>query len=385
MKSYIIIYLDLVGYSKNNEPIQISLFKKFQKQIHHILYDEIIHNKSILIPTGDGMIIGLEDNMTDSYTLSLELVTDIIDWTKKNDVEIRSAIHVGEVNVLTDINRNKNIVGNTINDASRMLSGADDGSIIISKTFYNKYLRKGEVTIGNKYDIDDIFSYILVDEDNVIDKHSFEHFVYNVLIYKNDIEYGIGSKILNKFFTSIYSKDYPKKDNLQKRFINKVKSSESLTLFGLYHPSTPMILQNIEINEFRNIEINIYYAGDNLKDTIEDFFSSSTDKLDFTNKERSQFEVLKWFQEHPYSKNIKLKIFEYNKFYPFGFSMIDNGIKGKGFIHMSNYVPNVVPEDTPYIEVEWKTNSMPPIYKFYYDYIMENIFLNTDIKEIVNN
>ena len=88
MKSYIIIYLDLVGYSKNNEPIQVDLFKKFQKQIHHVLYDEIIQEKCILIPTGDGMIIGLEDDTLNAYLLSLELVTDIIDWTKKNGVEV---------------------------------------------------------------------------------------------------------------------------------------------------------------------------------------------------------------------------------------------------------------------------------------------------------
>ncbi len=382
MKSYIIIYLDLVGYSKNNEPIQISLFKKFQKQIHHILYDEIIHDKCILIPTGDGMIIGLEDNMANSFVLSLELVTEMIDWTKNNNVEIRSAIHVGEVNVLTDINRNKNIVGNTINDAARMLSGADNGSVIISKTFYNKYLRIADFALGVKYDINEVLSYILVDEDSVIDKHSFEHFVYNILIYKNDVQYGLESKILNKFFTNIYSKDYPKKDNLNNRFLKKVKSCESLTLFGIYHPSTPHILSNIEVNQHRTVEINIYYASDALKDTIENFFGSSSCNLNFENKNQSILDVAKWYSGHEYSKNIKLNLFEYNNFYPFGFSMIDNGIMGKGFIHMSNYVPLVIPAETPYIEVEWKTKTMPPIYKFYNDYIKENIVLNADMKKL---
>ena len=383
MKSYIIIYLDLVGYSKNNEPIQISLFKKFQKQIHHILYDEIIHDKCILIPTGDGMIIGLEDNMANSFVLSLELVTEMIDWTKNNNVEIRSAIHVGEVNVLTDINRNKNIVGNTINDAARMLSGADNGSVIISKTFYNKYLRIADFALGVKYDINEVLSYILVDEDSVIDKHSFEHFVYNILIYKNDVQYGLESKILNKFFTNIYSKDYPKKDNLNNRFLKKVKSCESLTLFGIYHPSTPHILSNIEVNQHRTVEINIYYASDALKDTIENFFGSSSCNLNFDNKNQSILNVRKWYSEHKYSENIKLNLFEYNSFYPFGFSMIDNGIMGKGFIHMSNYIPLVTPAETPYIEVEWKTKSMPPIYRFYNDYIKENIVLNTDMKKLL--
>ena len=63
--------------------------------------------------------------------------------------------------------------------------------------------------------------------------------------------------------------------------------------------------------------------------------------------------------------------------------MIDNGIMGKGFIHMSNYIPLVTPAETPYIEVEWKTKSMPPIYRFYNDYIKENIVLNTDMKKLL--
>lgn len=383
MKSYIIIYLDLVGYSKNNEPIQVALFKKFQKQIHHVLYDEIIQEKCILIPTGDGMIIGLEDDALNSYLLSLDLVTDIIDWTKKNTVKVRSAIHVGEVNILKDINRNNNIIGNTINDAARMLTGADDGAIIISKTFYNKYLRKPDITMGNKYDINTTFSFILVDEDSVIDKHSYEHFVYNILIYKNEIEYGLGSKILNKFFTSIYSKDYPKKDNLNNRFFNKVKSCESITLFGIYHPNTPSILDKLEINDFKSVEINLYYASNDLQKHIEDFFSSNDENLNFTNKQVSIDKVKEWYKNHQYSKNIKLNVYEYKKFYPFGFSMLDYNIQAKGFIHISNYVPNIIPADTPYIEVEWKTKTMPPIYGFYFDYIQKNILLNKEIDKLL--
>jgi len=382
MRSYIIIYLDLVGYSKNNEPIQVDLFKYFQKQIHHILYDQIMNDECILIPTGDGIIIGLEEKNNSEYKLALNLASDIIIWTKKNNVEIRTAIHVGDVNVLIDINKNKNIVGNTINDASRMLSGADDGSIIISKAFYKKYLRLGSFSLGVKYDIDEYLSYIIVDEDTIIDKHSFEHFVYSIKIIRDEVEYGYDGKILTKFITNIYSNDYPKSENLKNRFFNKIKNCEQLTLFGIYHPSTPLILEKIILNKHRTVHIDIFYASDELKNQIKNFFSSDNDNLDFKNKLKSLDAVKKWYNENEFKKNIKLNIFEYTDFYPLGFSMVDKGYKGKGFIHISNYLPNIVPAETPYIEVEWTTNTMPPLYKFYYNYINDNIIIKNGIKKL---
>ena len=125
---YFIIYLDLVGYSKNNEPIQVRFFKKFQREIHHLLYDDIINHDCILIPTGDGMIIGIKNSNDDDFLKSIDIVVGIINWANQNNSKLRSSIHVGDVNLLIDINKNKNIVGNTINDAARMLSGAEDGS-----------------------------------------------------------------------------------------------------------------------------------------------------------------------------------------------------------------------------------------------------------------
>jgi len=51
--------------------------------------------------------------------------------------------------------------------------------------------------------------------------------------------------------------------------------------------------------------------------------------------------------------------------------MVDKGIRGKGFIHISNYLPRIVPEDTPYIEIEWKNNEMPALYQYYYNYLAD--------------
>ncbi|OHD06928.1 MAG: hypothetical protein A2Y41_10410 [Spirochaetes bacterium GWB1_36_13] len=373
-KSYIIVYLDLVGYSKNNEPIQIDLFKRFQKEIHHLLYDEILDNDCILIPTGDGIIAGIENIKTSSYLKSFELVVGIIDWTISNDCDIRCAIHVGDVNVLKDINRKNNIIGNTINDAARILTGADDGGIIVSKTFYNKFLRKKNDSLGGKIKINDDWSFTLIDEDTVIDKHSFEHNVYNIILSNKNKDYGKNTKILTKYFTNIYSNDYPKKKNLDEKFLERVKHSAELEFIGIYHPSLPSILNQIDINEHRKIKINIYYAKDEISKQIEEFFGVKVGKLNLKEKSLSIDSIKKWYESLNQKSNITLNIYEYSHFIPFGASLVDKGFQGKGFIHISNYLPRILPDDTPYIEVEWKTNDMPPLYSFYYKYLNDFMF-----------
>ncbi len=60
--------------------------------------------------------------------------------------------------------------------------------------------------------------------------------------------------------------------------------------------------------------------------------------------------------------------------------MIDKDIKGCGFIHFSNYLNGVVPSNTPYIEVEYKTNVYPPLYKYFKNYIEDLLSKGTFTK-----
>lgn len=184
--SYIIIFIDLVDYSKSNDPIQMAFFRKFQKEVYHILYDEICEECCVLIPTGDGMIIGLKNGGQETFLNSLRILVDLFDWSEKNKYSFRTALHVGSVNVVRDVNKNKNLVGNLVNDASRMLSGGDADSIIISKDYHNIFLRDKNSKIGILNKINNEFSFMTIDEGVVIDKHSYVHNVYMIIIMKNE-------------------------------------------------------------------------------------------------------------------------------------------------------------------------------------------------------
>lgn len=263
----------------------------------------------------------------------------------------------------------RNIVGNTINDASRILSGSNDGGIIISKSFFEMFLVSKNYKFGKSVTINEDWKFVISDEDTVVDKHSKEHNVYNIVLYEKDIAYGSQEKILTKYSANIYSTEYPKKKNLKESFFEKVESAIELDFIGIYNPSLPHILENLDFSIPRHVNITILYAADKLRASIEEFFGSSTENLDWQKKGSSMQNIVEWHKKNAHKEFIQLRIFEYDKMLPFGASMVDKGIQNKGFIHVSNYFPTVIPEQTPYIEVEWKTNDMPPLFSFYSRYL----------------
>lgn len=378
-ESYIIIFVDLVDYSTNNEPIQVSFFRNFQREINHILYEEIIDGNCVLIPTGDGMIIGIKNNEGIAFINSIRVVCDLFKWSENTRYSFRIALHVGDVNTLYDVNRNKNLIGNLINDASRILSAGDSDSIIISDTFYNRYLRSKNTRIGVEYNINEKYSFYLVDEGTVVDKHNYVHNIFSILLKESNIEYGCSNKINSNYYTRIYADEYPKKENLEKEFLNRVSVCSSILFYGIYNQTVPRIIENIEINEKRKVSINILYAGDDIKSLITEYFKSNVQKLDIATKVESIQLINKWHSSHPYKEQINLKLFEYHEMPSFGASFVDINNQGNGFIHISNYLRSIVPDKTPYFEIEWKTKSMPHIYKYYHSYLNDIVIPNLTI------
>ena len=377
IESFIILFLDLVDYSKNNELIQIEFFKKFQREVYHILYDEIIENKCVLIPTGDGMIVGLINNKDHTtFIKSIQILVDLFIWARHNNYAFRSALHVGDVNVIFDINKNKNLIGNLVNDASRILSAGDAESIIVSDVYFNKYLRNKETQIGIEYSINDKYSYFVIDEGSIADKHNYVHNVYSIILKYEDTEYGCNKKLDLNYKTIIYSSEYPKNENLKKSFIKKVQNCTEIQFYGIYNKSVLNIIKNIHVNEKRDVSISIAYASDNLEKAIKEYFVSDSDKLNIETKKVSINVILNWYKNHKFKEFIKLNLFEYEEIPSFGASFVDLNIQGSGFIHISNYLRNVAPDKTPYFEISWNTKKMPSIYKYYRDLYVENIASN---------
>ena len=371
--NYIIVFIDVVSFTQTNEVEQSKIFSELQKELSYLLYDEFhISDSLILIPTGDGMIIALQEKSIQNYHFkAIQLVMELFKWSQKINIKLRYVLHVGSASCLKDINKNNNIVGNTINNSARMLNSASENCIVVSEEFFNKYLKVQKLSFGLKYPLNnnEKISYKILEEDYILDKHENVHRVFSLQLYDEKQEYGNNSKILNRYNAKIYSTEYNKIVNMKERFFKLISSGIDINLFGIYHPNTPAILSNIQANQNKQVSINIYYASDKIKDELQTFFSDTKDNLGFEKKSESLNSVQKWIENNENKEYIKLKIFEYDFLPCFGASTIDISHYEKGFIHISNYINNILPKDTPYIELYWKTKFQPPLYKFYYDYL----------------
>jgi hypothetical protein len=371
IESYIIIFLDLVDYSLNHERDQMKLFTEMQRGIYHILYHEITSEECILIPTGDGMIIGLKNQGEDSFNNSLRIVVDIMAWAQHNNCCFRTVLHVGDLNVVKDINKNRNLIGNLLNDASRMLSGGEAESIVVSKVYFDRFLKIADLRIGAEHKIDDNYSFTILDEGSIADKHGCIHNILIITLKNNGKVYGAETRITSNFYTRIYADDYPKKENLKKSFSAKLRNCSDVVFYGIYHKTLPDILSNIEINNYKNINITAIYAADILKKEIEAYFVNYNQSL--TDKKQSIESLTKFRLNHQFKENIVLRILEYDTMPSFGASFIDIDQHGYGFMHISNYIKGIPPDKTPYFELEWKLSKQQSLYKFYADYYRDKI------------
>ena len=368
-----VIDIDLVNYSITSGIKQTDFFADFQSHIVSILKSLKIRN-CIKIPTGDGMILGIPANDTKMGLIKCaDFITKLTDWSNENSYSFRAAVNYGTANIIKDVNHNKNLVGNLINDTARIISAGDAGAIIIHDNVYKECLRSETTCIENH-------NFSIFDEATVLDKHHFTHHVYSLHINYDSKKYGSNSKIHLNYITQVESPDIPKDENLRNSFLEKMKTATEITFYGIYNHSVCNTLKNLNFSDGRKISIKVIYASNSLKEVIKDFFCSSTDNLDFSNKLKSIAELKSWFNSLPKGHNISLKLFEYDTMPDFGASLIDYDISGKGFIHISNYLRGIQPKDSPYFELNYHADRMPFLYRFYYDYFKS--ILGTSLKEI---
>lgn len=178
---------------------------------------------------------------------------------------------------------------------------------------------------------------------------------------------------MSNFYTKIYSDDYPKKENMKRSFFRKIQSCSEIIFYGIYNKNVPNMIQKININEHRKVNIQVIYASDLLDDEIKSFFETNEGNLNIKTKKESLEKTMIWFDSHNFKENINLELFEYTTLPSFGASFLDYNIQGSGFIHISNYLRGIIPSITPYFEVEWKTKNMQPIYKFYKEFYEKKI------------
>lgn len=140
------IFLDVVQFTQGRSvEAQANIVESMNLIVRKSLTEMMVPSeKTILIPTGDGICIALL-NVEDPYDvhiqLALAILAELVGHNSKEDLkprqfQIRIGINTNIDNLVTDINGSRNVAGAGINNASRVMSKADGNQILVSESVY---------------------------------------------------------------------------------------------------------------------------------------------------------------------------------------------------------------------------------------------------------
>lgn len=140
------IFLDVVSFTHNRSvEAQTDIVHSLNAIVDTSVTElEIDRESLIFLPTGDGLCIVLL-NIEKPFDIHIQIALKIIQQVQElNDVtaddmrkfQVRIGINANIDNVVTDINGRKNIAGEGVNMAARVMSKADGNQILIGETVY---------------------------------------------------------------------------------------------------------------------------------------------------------------------------------------------------------------------------------------------------------
>ncbi|MGZ8155180.1 MAG: hypothetical protein ACXWUK_07770, partial [Burkholderiales bacterium] len=156
-----ILFLDIIGYSKKSVAEQLSMKQLFNASLSKSLKPIAVGDR-VILDTGDGAAVTFLGNPEDALFSGLIL-------QHSTDLEVRMGINLGPVRVVKDLNGQTNILGDGINVGQRVMSFADIGQLLVSRSFYEVVSR-----LSDQYD--NLFEHIGERKD----KHVRAHEVYSV-------------------------------------------------------------------------------------------------------------------------------------------------------------------------------------------------------------
>ena len=165
-----VLFLDIVEYSRRSVAEQIALKERFNAVLTEAIVG-VATDDRIILDTGDGAAVSFLGDPEDTLFAGMSLRDAVAgqDVTSGPQLQIRVGVNLGPVRLVKDINGQPNIIGDGINVAQRVMSFAEPGQILVSRSYYDVMARLSE-------DYAKLFHY----EGAKTDKHVREHEVYAI-------------------------------------------------------------------------------------------------------------------------------------------------------------------------------------------------------------
>ncbi|MGZ8265173.1 MAG: adenylate/guanylate cyclase domain-containing protein [Burkholderiales bacterium] len=162
-----VLFLDIVEYSRQPVTEQIALKDRLNALLSEALRGVAINDR-IILDTGDGAAVSFIGDPEDALFVASSL-RDSIASEPEPALVARMGINLGPVRLVKDINGRPNVIGDGINVAQRVMTFAQPGQVLVSRSYYEVVSRLSDESSK-------LFSY----EGSRTDKHVREHEVYAV-------------------------------------------------------------------------------------------------------------------------------------------------------------------------------------------------------------
>jgi class 3 adenylate cyclase len=128
-----VLFLDIAGYSQRGVSEQIRLKQSFTAVLAASL-DNVDLRERVVIDTGDGAAIAFLGDPEGALFTALAVFDNV------GELPVRMGINLGPVYLSRDINGQENVIGDGINVAQRVMSFAQPGELLVSRSFYDVVL-----------------------------------------------------------------------------------------------------------------------------------------------------------------------------------------------------------------------------------------------------
>ena len=128
-----VLFIDIAGYSRLGVGEQIRLKQRFNEVLGGSLADLEARDR-VVIDTGDGAAIAFLDDPERALFAAVTIFDNV------GELPVRMGINLGPVYLSKDINGQDNVIGDGINVAQRVMSFAQKGELLVSRSFYEVVL-----------------------------------------------------------------------------------------------------------------------------------------------------------------------------------------------------------------------------------------------------
>jgi class 3 adenylate cyclase len=162
-----VVFVDIVAYSQQAVAQQVQVKRHLNALIGRALA-QVAESDRLALDTGDGAALCFFGDPEDALFAAANLRQAVRDDPGPG-IQLRIGINLGPTRVVRDLNGNRNLIGDGINVAQRVMSFAVPNQILVSRSFY-------EVVSRLSQEYARLFQYAGLHRD----KHVREHELYEV-------------------------------------------------------------------------------------------------------------------------------------------------------------------------------------------------------------